>query len=80
MSDLSTEAESEEQNNSLLFKLVDTSKQYDIEGIPLKLYVLLAVLSVAILQLDLLVQSSPVIVLFVLLAQMNNYLSISWKI
>lgn len=60
MSDLSNEAESEGQNNSLLFKLVDTSKPYDIEGIPLKLYVLLAVLSIAILQLDLLVQSGVV--------------------
>ncbi len=57
MSTSETEINSGKNDTGLLARFIDTSKPYDIEGIPLKLYVLIAVLSVAILQLDLLTQA-----------------------
>lgn len=57
MNSPSPASKEQENKNALLERFLDTSKPYDIEGVPLKLYVLIAVLSVAILQLDLLTQA-----------------------
>lgn len=57
MSTSETETNSGKNETGMLARFIDTSKPYDIEGIPLRLYVLIAVLSVAILQLDLLTQA-----------------------
>lgn len=40
------------QDQSLITRLFDTSKPYDIEGVPLKLYLLLAALALTLLYLD----------------------------
>lgn len=57
MSAADTDANAEMQDSDFLSKFIDISKPYDIEGISLKLYVLVAVLSIAILQLGLLTQT-----------------------
>jgi Na+/citrate or Na+/malate symporter len=57
MSSPNVVSKEQESKSGLLERFLDIKKPYDIEGIPLKLYVLVAVLSIAILQLDLLTQS-----------------------
>ena len=44
-------------NRGIWSKLIDTSAPFDIEGIPIWLYAIVAILSIAILQLDLLPQA-----------------------
>ncbi len=48
---------SAEQKGSFWTSIIDTRKPYDTEGVPFALYLLIAVLSIVILQLGLLTQS-----------------------
>lgn len=54
MNPKSTEIKSLENKSGLLTMLFDTNEPFDIEGIPLKLYFVMAALAIAILQLELL--------------------------
>ncbi|MDG2089955.1 MAG: hypothetical protein P8J61_02440 [Gammaproteobacteria bacterium] len=54
MSEASSETAAEKQNTSLLSKLIDTSKPYIVKGISIKLYLVIAVLAIAILELEIL--------------------------
>ncbi|MDG2090715.1 MAG: 2-hydroxycarboxylate transporter family protein [Gammaproteobacteria bacterium] len=57
MSEINIKAKIDEQNSSPLSSFIDLSKPFDIEGIPLKLYLLIAVLSVVVIKLGLLNQA-----------------------
>lgn len=57
MSMINTGEKAAEQKASFWSPIIDTRKPYETEGIPPKLYLLIAVLSIVVLQLGLLTQS-----------------------